>query len=77
MNRSAIIMTTEPLMKSTFCSGSRSCRSYKIRPQWKERQTCRFFRRGPESIKVLTNPITKTGYLDNDRYSEDFSLYCG
>ena len=40
---SAIITTTKPLMKSTSCCGSRSCKSYKIRPQRKERQACRLF----------------------------------
>ena len=40
---SATIMTTKPLMKSTSCCGSRSCRYYKTRPQRKEQQICRFF----------------------------------
>ena len=52
---SAIIMTTKPLTKSTSCSGSRSCGLYKIRPQRKGRQTCRFFLCDLKIMNLLQN----------------------
>ena len=52
---SAIIMTTKPLTKSTSCCGSRSCGLYKIRPQRKGRQTCRFFLCDLKIMNLLQN----------------------
>ena len=41
--------------KSTSCSGSRSCGLYKIRPQRKGRQTCRFFLCDLKIMNLLQN----------------------
>lgn len=49
------IMTTKPLTKSTSCCGSRSCGLYKIRPQRKGRQTCRFFLCDLKIMNLLQN----------------------
>ena len=50
------IMTTKPLTKSTSCCGSRSCGLYKIRPQRKGRQTCRFFLCDLKIMNLFTEP---------------------
>ena len=49
------IMTTKPLTKSTSCCGSRSCGLYKIRPQRKGQQTCRFFLCDLKIMNLLQN----------------------
>ena len=52
---SATTTTTKPLTKSTSCCGSRSCGLYKIRPQRKGRQTCRFFLCDLKIMNLLQN----------------------